>query len=421
MRNPSESVSKSVLPTIALILVIAGFCVPPLLLVGLVLAIVALARSGEPAFAPGRTFAIVSLVLSLLAVPMWGIAAAIAIPAFVKYPARSKQSECKVYLKAAYTAEMAYYGEYDQYSTTLHDLGFSVEKGNRYLYRFAPERPLGEVGVAPDPAKAGATADELEAALPPNLQGLTGVRGTCPACDVTVMCIGNLDLDPELDVWSISTAARRTMTGQVVGAGVPWLHLNDVNDSVEPELEADPRPGQVMTRRSAQAEPEAREDENSWVSYSNDGKTTLRQRASVGQCTVECQVEGSEPAWTTNGACLSVKGERRYVAPDCQRTVVLVPAPDRGKSWAQTTVMRVYAGGKLEYAVSGVTVLPEKYMQRSPSWLQGCFGVPGDEPHYSEDGRAVEYTTVDGKPGRVSLFGEPKVDAPTPTRRKQRH
>jgi type IV pilus assembly protein PilA len=404
------------MPTIALIFIIIGFCLPPLLLVGLVLAIISLARSGEPAFAQGRTLSIVSLVLTLMAVPIWGVVAAVAIPAFFGYHGHSTQSECKTYLKSAFVAEKSYYAEKDRYSTNPVDVGFGVEKGNRYLYRFAPERPLQEVGVAPDPAKVHVTAEELESALPPNLRGITGVRGTCPDCDITVVCVGNVDQDPGLDVLSISTANRRTVTGQVVAAGVPWVHLNDVDDRVEPELETDPRRGQVLTSKSAdaQAETDTREDENSWVSYSSDGKTTLRQRAT------ECQVEGSEPAWSTNGPCLSTKGERRYVAADCQRTVVLVPAPDRGKDWAQTTVMRVYAGGKLEYAVSGVAVLQEKYMKRSPSWLKGCFGVPGDEPRYSEDGRAVEYVMVDGKPGRVSLYTEPKADAPTPRPNKRK-
>jgi hypothetical protein len=157
-----------------------------------------------------------------------------------------------------------------------------------------------------------------------------------------------------------------------------------------------------LLSRTASAEDE------SWTSYSADGKTTLRQTVSDGGCT---KADGSV-AWTAD-RCLAHRGERRFIAADCERAVVLIPAPLKGKRWDETQVMRVYARGKLEYAVPAVAVIAEAAMKTSPSWLKGCFGVPGAEPHYSADGLSVEYEVIDGKPGSVPLVAE-KVVAPTP-------
>ncbi len=153
-------------------------------------------------------------------------------------------------------------------------------------------------------------------------------------------------------------------------------------------------------------------EDESWTSYSADGKTTLRQTVSDGGCTVTCTKADGSVAWTGQ-RCLAHRGERRFVAADCERTVVLIPAPLKGKRWDETQVMRVYAREKLEYSVTAVAVIAEAAMKTSPSWLKGCFGVAGAEPHYAADGLSVEYETINGKPGTVPLIAE-KVVAPTP-------
>jgi hypothetical protein len=154
-------------------------------------------------------------------------------------------------------------------------------------------------------------------------------------------------------------------------------------------------------------------EDESWTSYSADGKATLRQAFSGGGCTVTCTTGDGAVAWTSE-RCLAHRGERRFVSADCERAVVLIPAPLKGGRWDQTEVMRVYTHGKLEYAVTGVAVIPEAAVKTSPSWLKGCFGVSGAEPHYAADGRSVDYEMVDGKPGSVPLVAE-KTPEPSPT------
>src|SRR5438045_8972804 len=78
----------------------------------------------------------------MIVVAIIGILAAIAIPKFVKFQARSKQSEAKANLKAMFTAEKAYSAEKDKFSTLTGEIGFSPERNNRYAYYVGPGATL---------------------------------------------------------------------------------------------------------------------------------------------------------------------------------------------------------------------------------------------------------------------------------------
>lgn len=148
--------------------------------------------------------------------------AAIAIPNFIKFQARSKQSEVKMNLKAAFSAEKAFFGEKDAYSDSASEVGFSPERGNRYLYVVSPESKIdADARMSPDNAA-------LLAGIPAALMAETGVHGTCPdECHVTIVGVGNIDNDPDVDLWSISTEAR-TIDGTPVPAGQPYNHHSDI-------------------------------------------------------------------------------------------------------------------------------------------------------------------------------------------------
>src|SRR4051812_38616194 len=75
-----------------------------------------------------------TLIELMIIVAIIGILASIAIPNFIKFQAKSKQSEAKTNLKAVFTAEKAYYGEKDAYNTSFGSIGFQPESGNRYNY-----------------------------------------------------------------------------------------------------------------------------------------------------------------------------------------------------------------------------------------------------------------------------------------------
>jgi hypothetical protein len=156
-------------------------------------------------------------------------------------------------------------------------------------------------------------------------------------------------------------------------------------------------------------EAEAEEGPHNWVIHSGDGASTLRQKATAGdKCLLSCtKADGAEAreVWKSLGPCMAEKNERKFLAGNCERTVVMIPAPPRGKSWRETVVMRVYRRDKLDYPVMGVAVLAdERLMKTSTSWLKGCYGVPGEAPRYSSDGAAVEYDSIDGQSRSVPLL-----------------
>src|ERR1700757_1968481 len=75
-----------------------------------------------------------TLIELMIVVAIIGILAAIAIPNFIRFQARSKQAEAKTNLKAIFTAEKSYFGLNDHFSNVMGAIGFAPERGNRYNY-----------------------------------------------------------------------------------------------------------------------------------------------------------------------------------------------------------------------------------------------------------------------------------------------
>ncbi len=79
-----------------------------------------------------------TLIELMIVVAIIGLLAALAIPNFIKFQARARQSEAKSNLKALWTAEKSWYGDKQSYCTSLDNTGFAPERGNRYLYTIVP-------------------------------------------------------------------------------------------------------------------------------------------------------------------------------------------------------------------------------------------------------------------------------------------
>jgi type IV pilus assembly protein PilA len=186
---------------------------------------------------------IIAIVAAVGAVPCLGILAAIAIPNFIMFQARSKQSECKSNLKSAYTSEKAYFAEQNAYSTSIKKIGFQPERGNRYAYFLASRGELSQrtgtteevdeehVGVSVDAFKFPQLVTPSFAQIPPLAGDVrAGVTGQCPDCEFTAVCLGNVDNDTSLDVWSISSVDRTGPGGETIVAGQPWNENDDTKN-----------------------------------------------------------------------------------------------------------------------------------------------------------------------------------------------
>lgn len=227
----------------ALIFGIVGVCLPcPFGLVGLILGIVALSKIGSDPSLGGKPLAIIAIAAPLLGVVVAGMMAAIAIPNYLKFEARSKQSECKSNLKAAFTAERSYFAEKDTFSPRMEEVGFMPERGNRYAYFFGrgpvQDRSSSQAQAEPEAVAIAADThrykdtrsprfDDIPKALAGGVQ--PGIEGDCPECTFTAVCVGNIDNDGTLDVWSVSTEEREGPGGVTIAPGEPYNDVSDVN------------------------------------------------------------------------------------------------------------------------------------------------------------------------------------------------
>ncbi|MCU0701777.1 MAG: prepilin-type N-terminal cleavage/methylation domain-containing protein [Myxococcaceae bacterium] len=187
-----------------------------------------------------------TLIELMIVVAIIGILAAIAIPNFVKFQAKGKQSEANSNLKAIFSAQKANYPQLQGYWSDIGAIGFSPERGNRYLYDLGPtaatvdvgaegncaqfvDRTLaapvamaGDCGITADIAKHGMQFDNatlqgqmLANSAPPlftpEVPGnaaltMAGVNGAmCPNCDFAAVAISNVDNDQGADVWWVSS------------------------------------------------------------------------------------------------------------------------------------------------------------------------------------------------------------------------
>lgn len=191
-----------------------------------------------PAAAPqqkkGMPVVLIVVIVAVILCFVIGCLAAIAVPNFIKFQSRAKQSEAKANLRAAYTAEMMFFTSGNKYSESPFEVGFSPEHGNRYLYAFSTEGELGKAGAVAK-EHTGVFADNgrfpeidndaLEKGVPQSVWDECGVQDDA----ITIVAAGNIDTDSTVDVWSVSTKDR-TIDGKPVPAGTPYNHVDDTKE-----------------------------------------------------------------------------------------------------------------------------------------------------------------------------------------------
>jgi type IV pilus assembly protein PilA len=183
--DPAAEPQLSGLAIAGFVMSLLPFCM--INLVGLVLGAVAWAQiNSRPRELRGKGLAVAAVVIGSLwlVIAVVGVLAAIAIPSFLGYESRARQSEAKNNLRAIYTAESAHFAEHGSYADSFEALEWRPSGGGRRYTYF-----LGE-DVLPPPG-------EPAAALPFDVATFANRDGFQAAA------VGNIDGDPTLDVWVI--------------------------------------------------------------------------------------------------------------------------------------------------------------------------------------------------------------------------
>ena len=222
-----------------------------------------------------------TLIELMIVVAIIGLLAALAIPNFMRFQAKSKQSEARANLKAIFTGQKAYYGDKNLYMDLASVIGFSPEFNNRYAYyvgqngtetratignptianaasALCPTGPQGVGIITADEVKWGVTANPLVApaaaftartantgsgVVAAAAFGVTPAGTCCPAgaCVFLAAAEGNIDNDQLMDFWSIgsqpgvggaSTCAQGTTAASTTSKfseGEPVLECDDVS------------------------------------------------------------------------------------------------------------------------------------------------------------------------------------------------
>jgi type IV pilus assembly protein PilA len=204
-----------------------------------------------------------TLIELMIVVAIIGILAAIAIPNFIKFQARSKQSEAKTNLKALFQAEKSYFAEKDSFLPDMNAIGFAPERGNRYYYRLQAAPTTSQArsgasipiaanyqGIEVDTWKyTGANPTPAATALGLGVVAVVAetAGGTVPGSSDAQVTIGNaghfiadalgsVDNDVEADVWKIAgnlslsiAAATACATVEQAASGTPINQYNDVS------------------------------------------------------------------------------------------------------------------------------------------------------------------------------------------------
>ena len=170
------------------------------------------------------------IAIAPVMVAVIGILAAIAIPNFLKFQCKAKQSEAKTNLSGIWVSEKVFYGEYGYYTSDLKALGWTPDGSPLYLYGFAYPGPGDDL---PDDASVPADYDEerSDTSDPSVLGGsystlkmrdlngsLLSARDFPAHAEVgpdtfVAAAIGDVDTDPggysdHLDVWTIDENKR---------------------------------------------------------------------------------------------------------------------------------------------------------------------------------------------------------------------
>ena len=137
-----------------------------------------------------------TLIELMIVVAIIGILAAIAIPDFLKFQAKARQSEAKTNLSSITTAELAYFAEKTEWGGTWMSIGWTPEGSTRYKYSLTDEGGTVDISPGSNLTCANGTTSCSDACLYYS-QALVQPIG------FTAVAEGNVDSDTTTDCWWI--------------------------------------------------------------------------------------------------------------------------------------------------------------------------------------------------------------------------
>lgn len=182
-------------------------------------------RGSREGLSTFKSLGAAAMVISVLGVGVFLARAAAGIPATIQKQARIKQYECKKMLTDIAAAEGAYFAEHREYAATFAALSIAAPEYQRYTYILDPTGGSGSI-MRRDVTRFG----ELVGSLP--VKDAAGLDIGIFPDHFTAACVGNVDDDPDVDVWSVSSSDRN-IAGSVVRAGQPFNDKSDVSIPVD--------------------------------------------------------------------------------------------------------------------------------------------------------------------------------------------
>src|SRR5438874_6057701 len=141
-----------------------------------------------------------TLIELMIVVAIIGILAAIAIPNFMRYQAKAKQSEAKVGLGGIFTTATSFFAENNTYTVTnASNLGYSPAGSPRYSFVYGGVAAGNQINLGSTVGTCPGTAWTVAAGTP-----------AASAVGFTSGARGNVDSDATCDEWSINDIRNLT-------------------------------------------------------------------------------------------------------------------------------------------------------------------------------------------------------------------